>query len=84
MWGISGPGRAGAGVRGGRRAACPTCLGRASGLEAGEPCCGGGRFSGAWRSAERGWGELRTPGGKRGTGTGDGGESPDAPERLRG
>lgn len=46
MWGISGPGRAGAGVRGGRRAACPTCLGRASGLEAGEPAVEGAGFRG--------------------------------------
>lgn len=70
MWGISLPGRPGAGVKGGRRDACPTCLGRASGLEAGEPAVEGGRFSGAWRSAGRGWGELRTPEGERGRGSG--------------
>lgn len=82
MWGISGPGR---GRREGRPESClPHMPGPGLGAGGGGACCGGGRFSGAWRGAERGWGELRTPGGKRGRGTWDGGESPDAPERLRG
>lgn len=33
-------------MKGGRRDACPTCLGRASGLEAGEPAVEGEGFRG--------------------------------------
>lgn len=69
-------------MKGDRRDACPTCLGRASGLEAGEPAVEGEGFGGVEECGER-LGRALDSGGGAWTRKWDGVEEPAELQRLR-